>query len=195
MPVVIAFDNGPPFSNRVKDGYVVTPGPGPSPSFQQYVTLARAGAFDLDALLLSHDYEDDEWVILAYKLLSVSVDFGHLDAHDVIVDLFNVDRLRYDDDRFEEGNAHFELGLAYLMGADGLPMDPDKGKAHLERAHECHWPFSVRRGEILLDEARAILTTPQLAVFDEVYRPQMNPVDCLESRLARDSDKPRSSTA
>ncbi|MBA4867197.1 hypothetical protein H1V43_39145 [Streptomyces sp. PSKA54] len=165
-------DGGSSFSSCFKDGYVVSPGPDSHPSFQQYAASARAGdldgLFSLDAAAGSEARDLDE---LAYKLLSVAADFGHAEADDLIEDLLECSSLRYDDDRFVQGNAHFELGLAYLMGADGLPADPDKSRAHLKKAHECQWPFHVQQGESLLDEARALLTAPQLAVFEEIYRP------------------------
>ncbi|MEV0341300.1 hypothetical protein AB0H49_19955 [Nocardia sp. NPDC050713] len=170
-----ARDGESAFGNHFQDGYLVSPGPGSSPSFQQYVAAARSGALED---LLSFDSTDDDADCLdelAYKLLSVAVDFGHTEAEDLIDDLLFGSSLAYDDDRFAQGNAHFELGLAYLVGTDGLPADLDKGRAHLEKSHACQWPRHVQQGEVLLDEARAILSAPQLAVFDEVYRPQVNP--------------------
>ncbi|WP_067833934.1 hypothetical protein [Nocardia lijiangensis] len=163
-------DDGSPFSNHFEDGHVVSPGPGSSPSFQQYVGSAMAGALDALLSLDSTDEEVDDLDELVYKLLSVAVDFGHTEAEDLIEDLLFGSSLANDDDRFVQGNAHFELGLAYLMGADGLPADLDKGRAHLEKSHACQWPWHVQQGEMLLDESRAILSAPQLAVFDEVYR-------------------------
>jgi hypothetical protein len=91
------------------------------------VALARAG--DLDALLDSLDLADveaDRLDELLYKLASVAADFGHTEADDLIEDLLNATSLRVDDDLATQANAHFELGLAYLMGADGLPADLDK---------------------------------------------------------------------
>ncbi|WP_431951568.1 hypothetical protein [Nocardia lijiangensis] len=165
-------DDGSPFSNQFEDGYVVSPDPGSSPSFQQYVGSAMAGALDALLSLDSTGEEADDLDEMVYKLLCVAVDFDHTEAEDLIEDLLFGSSLAYDDDRFVQGNAHFELGLAYLMGADGLPADLDKGRAHLEKSHACQWPWHVQQGEMLLDESRAILSGPQLAVFDEVYRPR-----------------------
>ena len=167
MPFVISPDGGPPFSERFKDGFVVYPGPGSSPSFQQYVASALVGDLDAFFSLIVPDDLD----VLAYKLANVAADFGHAWADEFIEDLLNGSSLHADDDLFAQGSAHFELGLAYLMGADGLPADPDKAKAHLEKSHEFEWPFHVQQGEILLEAARAILTAPQLTVFEEIYRP------------------------
>lgn len=167
-------DGGSPFSSCFKDGYVVSPGPDSSPSFQQYVASARAGdldaLFSLDAAAGSDARDLDE---LAYKLLLVAADFGNTEADDLIDGvLSNAPLFRYDDDQFVQGNAHFELGLAYLMGSDGLPVDLDKGRTHLEESHACQWPRQVQQGETLLAEARALLSAPQLTVFDEVYHPR-----------------------
>ncbi|MEV0028221.1 hypothetical protein [Nocardia sp. NPDC050793] len=167
-----ARDGGAPFGNHSQDGYIVSPGPGSSPSFQQYVAAARTGALEALLSLDSANDDADDLDELAYKLLNVAADFGHSEAEDLIDDLLCGSSLVYDDDRFVQGNAHFELGLAYLMGADGLPADLDKGRAHLEKSHACQWPWHVQQGEMLLDEARAILSAPQLRVFDEVYRPR-----------------------
>ncbi|WP_431970027.1 hypothetical protein [Nocardia sp. bgisy134] len=162
-------DSASPFENQ--GGYVVSPGPGCSPSFRQYVASARAGDVDALFLLESADADAVEVDVLLYKLLNVAADFGHPEAGSFADDLLECSSLRYDDDHFAQGNAHFQLGLAYLVGADGLPVDPDKSRAHLEMSHKCRWPFHVQQGESLLAEARSLLTAAQLMVFDEIYRP------------------------
>jgi hypothetical protein len=166
----MAAPDGGPVVRRGDDGQVVHPGDGSALSFQQCVASARAGEFDaLFGLFEQLDDRAEDLDELAYKLLNVAADFGHTEAADWMDDLLGGSSLRYDDDRFMQGNAHFELGLAYLRGADGLPSDVGKGRAHLEKAHACHWPWHVQEGETLLEEARALLAAPQLAVFNEVY--------------------------
>lgn len=167
-------DDGPPFDDRYRDGRVIGSGSGDATPFERYVAMARDGR--LDALfaelngLEGHDGGDDgDADDLAYKLLWVAVDFGHDHAGDMIDDLLETSSLRYDDDCFHQGNAHFELGLAYLTGSDGLPPDPERARAHLLKARSCHWPEHVHEGEVLLSRARAVLSARQSAVFDEVY--------------------------
>ncbi|MGV9316752.1 hypothetical protein ACWDR0_31920 [Streptomyces sp. NPDC003691] len=167
---------GPPLGERLTDGYVVTPGPGCSPSFQEYVAAARAGAFETLLSFEAPEFdpavrEQTDPVELAFKLLLVAADSGLTEAHDLVDDLLHGSDLAHDDDGFTRGNAHFELGLAYLLGADGLPADPGRARTHLVRAQSYGWPGNVVGGESLLRRARALLSAPLLGVFDEVYGP------------------------
>ncbi|MYS86605.1 hypothetical protein [Embleya scabrispora] len=163
-------DGGAPFHDRYQRDYIVSPGPGCTPSFQESVRLARHGELEaVFSLLADSEGKDEDLDELAYKLFCVASDFGHEEAADLIDDLLEASSLRYDDDRFVQGNAHFELALAYLRGSDGLPADPGKAREHLGTARDCHWPWGVDDGETLLAAARAILSPPQRVVFDGIY--------------------------
>lgn len=162
-------DGGAPFHDRYQRDYIVSPGPGSTPSFQEYVQLARDGELEAVSGLLDSGGKDEDLDELAYKLFWVASDFGHEEAEDLIDDLLEASSLRYDDDQFVQGNAHFELALAYLRGSDGLPADPGKAREHLGAAHGCHWPWGVDDGETLLAAARAVLSPPQRVVFDGIY--------------------------
>jgi TPR repeat protein len=137
-----------------------------------WLALAKKG--DLDALLelayaeVEGD-DTDEADAQAFKWLTVALDFGHADAEDMIADLYEGTSLRFDDDQFVAGETHLELGVAYLLGSDGLAKDLSKARSHLEQADECGFPASVQGGEELLAEHRAKLSGEALAVFDAVY--------------------------
>src|SRR5687768_10371421 len=77
--------------------------------------LARMG--ELDALFAMPNARS------AYKWLWAASDYGHDEADDLIGDVLEVTSMRYDDSRYETAAAHWELGAAYLEGADGLPRD------------------------------------------------------------------------
>lgn len=163
-------DGGAPFHDRYQRGYIVSPGPESTPSFQAYVRPARHGELDaVVGLLADSGGKDEDLDELAYKLFCVASDCGHEEAADLIDDLLEASSLRYDDDQFVQGNAHFELALAYLRGSDGLPADPELAREHLTEARDCHWPWGVDGGETLLAAARAILSPPQRVVFDGIY--------------------------
>ncbi|MFI1380576.1 hypothetical protein [Embleya sp. NPDC020886] len=163
-------DGGMPFHDRYRCDYIVSPGPGSTPSFQEYVRLARHGGPEtVSSLLADSGGKEEDLDELVYKLLCVASDFGHEEAADLIDDLLETSSLRYDDDGFVQGNAHFELALAYLRGSDGLPADPEKAREHLGTARDCHWPLGADGGETLLAAARAVLSPPQRVVFDGIY--------------------------
>lgn len=137
-----------------------------------WLELARKG--DLDALLeLAYaDVEGDETEeadARAFKWLTVALDFGHANAEDLIADLYEGTSLRFDDDQFVAGETHLELGVAYLLGTDGLAKELTKARTHLEQADECGFPASVQGGEEMLAEIREKLPADALAVFDEIY--------------------------
>ncbi|WP_412543228.1 hypothetical protein R8Z50_12370 [Longispora sp. K20-0274] len=133
-----------------------------------YVDMARRG--DLDALArLSDGDPDGDGDLLAYRWLNVARDFGHPAADELIDDLLEVSSLRYDDDQFAVGSEHFGLGVAYLVGRHGLPVDPERAGRHLEEARELGWPAHVEDGDQLLAEARAGLSGPGLTVFTRVF--------------------------
>lgn len=120
-------------------------------------------------LTLMSGIDKDTRDTTAYKWLSVASDFGHEEADDVIDDLLESSSLRYDDNQFLTGSAHWELGLAYLAGKDGLPRDLEKARAQLADAKERGFPMSVQETDTMLVHARATLAPDALAVFDAVY--------------------------
>jgi hypothetical protein len=135
---------------------------------------ARAQSGDLEWLgefvdLVDAADDGEEAVALAYKWLCIAADHGHDEADDMIEDLLNGSMLAYDDDRVVVGSIHFELGLAYLRGAEGLPADHELGRGHLEEAREAHWPWTAQGADEVIGEARGTLDAEQCAVFDAVY--------------------------
>ena len=140
-----------------------------------WLSLAKQG--DLDALLeLAYaevEGEDTEEAdATVYKWLVVALDFGHANAEDLIADLYESTSLRYDDDQFVAGETHLDLGVAYLLGTDGLAKDLTKARDHFQQAYDCGFPASVEGGEEMLAEIRAKLPPDTLAVFDALYTPK-----------------------
>ncbi len=127
--------------------------------------LAKAGELEELMELADGDEGDAE----AYKWLSVAVDFGHEDAEALIEDLLGGGPLHDDDDQLVTGNAHLELGVAYLTGAEGLPKDLTRAALHLEKAQECGYPDSVSGGDEMLRDLRENLGPDALEVFEAVY--------------------------
>ena len=135
---------------------------------EHLVKLAQAG--DLDALLARmDDVPEEDLDEAAYKWLNVAVDFGHDEAKERIADLLEGSSLRFDDDGFLTGNAHWELGLAYLTGGEGLPRDLVKAGTHVESAWGYGYPMSVETGDEMIADARKQLAGDARAVFDAVY--------------------------
>jgi hypothetical protein len=135
---------------------------------EHLAALAMRG--DINVLFgLMDGVAESERDALAYKWLSVASDFGHTDADDMMDDLQEASSLRYDDDQLETGNAHWELGLAYLTGTDGLPRDLDKARSQLASARERNYPMSVQESDQMMTKARARLAPDALTVFDGVY--------------------------
>ena len=134
----------------------------------QFAELAMAGKTRELLNLLVHVPEDDRDET-AYKWLVVASDFGHEDADDVIGDLLEGSSLRYDDDQFVTGNAHWELGLAYLTAGEHLPRDLEKARTQLVSALERGYPMSVQESDAMLAQARTRLAPDALAIFDAVY--------------------------
>lgn len=142
------------------------------PATSDFFLSARNGDFDrLGELVDLADAagEDQEPDALAYKWLCIAGDHGHDEADAMIEDLLNASMLAYDDDRVVVGSTHFELGLAYLRGADGLPADHDLGRGHLESAQEAHWPWTAQGADELVEQERRTLDPAARAVFDAVY--------------------------
>lgn len=135
---------------------------------EHLVNLAQAG--DLDALLARmDDVPEEDRDETAYKWLNVAVDFGHAEADERIADLMEGSSLRFDDDQFLTGNAHWELGLAYLSGGESLPRDLAKAATHLEAARDCGYPMSVETGDEMIADARKQLSGDARAAFDMIY--------------------------
>jgi TPR repeat protein len=135
---------------------------------EHLVKLAQAG--DLDALLARmDDVPEEDRDEAAYKWLNVAVDFGHGEADERIADLMEGSSLRFDDDQFLTGNAHWELGLAYLTGAESLPRDLTKANTHLEAARDCGYPMSLEEGDEMIADARSKLVGDARAAFDAMY--------------------------
>jgi hypothetical protein len=125
--------------------------------------------------LVDAEQDNQEVESLVYKWLCIAADHGHSEAEEMIEDLLHGSSLAYDDDQFVVGSTHFELGLAYLRGADGLPARRDLGQRHLEAAIAANWPWGVQEADALVAEARRTLDADQRAVFDAVYAPRTSP--------------------
>lgn len=103
----------------------------------------------------------------AYKWLVVAQDFGHRHADDAIADLMEISSLRYDDDGLVVGEIHYDLGVAYLTGADGLPKDFNKARMNL-RASLPSLGYVTR--DIEADRNR--LAGEARSIFDAFFPPQ-----------------------
>jgi hypothetical protein len=102
-----------------------------TPSSQELHHWAQKG--DLEAIRrLMHNPNDAEKAELALIWFLVAKDYGHIQAQQEIDDLLEVTVLRYDDDGFALGQAHYALLLAYLRGDHGLTPDTQKAAAHAE---------------------------------------------------------------
>lgn len=115
----------------------------------------------------AHGDAEDESDLDAYKWLLVAADFGH-DVDDMLDALEIGSSLHYDDGQAVEGHIHFELGLAYLRGEEGLKIDHELAKEHLERAHEVklHETTDITK---TFPALRRKLKSDALAVFDAVF--------------------------
>ena len=125
--------------------------------------LAMSGDLKVLAGLVTGTVNRD---LLAYKWLAVASDFGHSDADEMLAELIGSGSLGSD---AQTGQAHFELGLAYLTGTEGLPEDHDKGRSQLASAKERDYPSATPSSESILQRARGRLYSDALAVFDAVY--------------------------
>jgi hypothetical protein len=95
-----------------------------------------------------------------YRWFAVASDFGHADADERLAELR--DEL---DEAGKLGETHFELGVGYLTGSDGLPIDHDKARSQLASAKEHGFTGDASA----LQRARGRLNGDALAVFDAVY--------------------------
>ncbi|HEX4450083.1 MAG TPA: hypothetical protein VH143_04380 [Kofleriaceae bacterium] len=94
-----------------------------------------------------------------YRWFSVASDFGHADADERLAELREE---LGDDERL--GETHFDLGVGYLTGSDGLPVDHDKARSQLASAKERGFGDAST-----LQRARGRLKGDALTVFDAVY--------------------------
>jgi hypothetical protein len=94
-----------------------------------------------------------------YRWFSVASDFGHADADERLAELREEIG---DDDKL--GETHFEVGVGYLAGSEGLPVDHDKARSQLASAKERGYTDAST-----LQRARGRLKGDALAVFDAVY--------------------------
>ncbi len=140
----------------------------------QLAALALKG--DLEALVLAiqpfkEDGDSDDEM---YKWLEVAASHGPTAKHrkaaeSLSADLLECSSLRYDDDQLTTGGVHFELGVAYLTGAEGLPRDLTRGAEQLAMAKERYYPWSIQGGDKLLKQTSKALPADARAVFDRIY--------------------------
>jgi hypothetical protein len=123
-----------------------------APSGHELAKAAISGDLDVLAGLIEGPHE-------TYKWFSVASDFGHADADEMLASL------RDGGEDVNAAQAHFELGVGYLTGSDGLPVDHDKGRAQLANAREHGFSGDAS----LLQRVRGRLDGDALAVFDAVY--------------------------
>jgi hypothetical protein len=95
-----------------------------------------------------------------YRWFAVASDFGHADADERLAEMREQIG---DDDKL--GETHFELGVGYLTGSEGLPVDHDKARSQLASAKERGFTGDASA----LQRVRGRLKGDALAVFDAVY--------------------------
>lgn len=105
---------------------------------------------------------------LAYKWLLVAADFGHAAASEAADDMLETSSLRYDDGALVQGVIELELGVAYLMGTDGVPANHEHATTHLQQAAalDVHNTTDAADG---FPEIRRSLSPEARAVFDAVF--------------------------
>ena len=123
-----------------------------APTGHELAKAAIGGDLDVLAGLIEGPHE-------TYKWFSVASDFGHADADEMLASL------RDGGEDVNAAQAHFDLGVGYLTGSDGLPVDHDKGRAQLANAREHGFAGDAS----LLQRVRGRLGGDALAVFDAVY--------------------------
>jgi type IV secretory pathway VirB10-like protein len=94
-----------------------------------------------------------------YRWFAVASDFGHADADERLAELREEIG---DDDKLAE--THFDLGVGYLTGSEGLPVDHDKARSQLASAKERGFGDAST-----LQRARGRLKGEALGVLDAVY--------------------------
>lgn len=145
---------------------------------------ARAGNLDALFALIGSDLGGRE----AYKWLCVAHDYGHPGAADLIGDVLEVSDLRYDDGGYEQAATHWELGVAYLTGAEGLSVDHALARSHFEEAFEGLDLEAINAGtgrSYSADELRARLDSEAAAVLDAALTFAHDPYRAVIRRVDR----------
>jgi hypothetical protein len=137
--------------------------------------LARDG--DLAAILRATGHEPDEGYYDqgpetegdadAYKWMLVAKDFGHRKADDVLGDLLELSSLRYDDGCLVTGSIQYELGVQYLNGDQGFPIDFTKAEFHLRNGLK-----GARETDLDFEQTRTMLVGRAREVFDSAIPTQ-----------------------
>lgn len=133
--------------------------------------LTKAKEGDTEALIesVARIYPDDEKRDAEiYRWLTISEGFGN-DVEDLIDGMTEASSLRYDDDGLVRGEIHFELGMSYLLGENGLPMSFEIAEANLSYAKEFNYPDGIMGAEKIIDSARARLSASAAERFDGIF--------------------------
>jgi hypothetical protein len=101
---------------------------------QRFLMAAQTGDFDV-INELTQDQNSHEQLEMALFWLLLANDYGHADASVHLNCILETTILRYDDEGFALGQAHYDLMLAHLLGDVG--MRHDHGKAALHAAEIC----------------------------------------------------------
>jgi len=170
------------------------------PTKNELAALAMAG--DLEALdeifdaAYGGDEDDDDGYDAApelYKWLLVAADLAptakqRKAADEGSRDLCESTSLRYDDDQILTGNAHWDVAIAYLTGADGLPRDLSRARSQLAEAKERNYPYVINGAVKILAATRKALDPEALAVFDTVFDKQSATKAKAKPKLVADHD-------
>jgi hypothetical protein len=160
----------------------------PAPS-EDPVRDAIAG--NVDALFAMMDLDSSSDADRqAYKWLCVASDFGHREADLRVSDVLEVSSLRYDDDGYEQASAHFELGLAYLEGGEGLPEDLRLARRHLAEAFDAHTIEQIMAGTARSYDMDAIKARLDEWSLEELERALAFPTDPYRA-VGRHADRLR----
>jgi hypothetical protein len=131
---------------------------------QKLLKAAKAGKV-AQLLKLAEAAHDGNQV--AYKWLLIAADFGH-DTNAQLDALLELPPFQYDDEQSIEALIHYEIGLAYLQGKDGLALDLVGAKAHLEFARELKVHAELHPTFAAL---RRTLKADALGVFNAIFAP------------------------
>lgn len=102
----------------------------------------------------------------AYRWMAAAHDFGHARAWKKMRSLLEISSLRYDDGGLVTGQMHYELGMDYLRGCHGLPLDMIKASKNLALGRE-----GILGTDHDLEADRRRLAGEPRRVFDVVYPP------------------------
>jgi hypothetical protein len=140
------------------------------PTDAALLALAKAGDFD-GLFRAVEPLDEEERDDAAYKWLAIASDFGHSEADEYMDGMLEGSSLRYDDDQMVVGGIHFDLGAAYLTGADGLDRDVEKARAHLTMARERHYPWTVQGSKKMIADLVKSAGADR-AIVDELFAAQ-----------------------